>query len=308
MSLAVVGKTHVGPAVRQAMRVPARQGALLVVAACLLVLAGCSGGPVDGGGTSPAGTATPAPVPTDDLSPGQIAPGVSPGGIEDPGALETAHEAVLRNRSYRWSTRTVYRYENGTVLFRSTFERRVDPANDTYAFTKVRHGVGPRRDATDESWANATSVFERRVVDGEVTFDRHDRPDRRETVHGGGIVSLLAEVDPDVIGKRQANGTTEYVLVSRNVTRTIGAGAVDAAPAEPGRLVAVVTREGLVRSVRLTRVVERDGAEVTMYANTTVTGIDDTTVERPDWVATAANETREESTAVQPGTVVETDR
>lgn len=290
------------------MRVPAARGVPLVTVACLLVLAGCSGVPVDGRDTSPAGTATPAPVPTDDLPPGQIAPGVSPGGIEDPEALRAAHEAVLRNRSYRWSTGTVHRSENRTVLFRSTFDLRVDPANDTYLVTRVREGVGPRRDGTDATWANATSVFERRVVEGDVTYDRHDRPDRRGAAHGVGIVSLLAEVDPDVIGKRQANGTTEYVLVSRNVTRSIGAGAVDAAPAGPGRLVAVVTSEGLVRSVRLTRVVARDGTEVTVHANTTVTRIDDTTVERPDWVAAAANATRVGSTPVQPGTVVETDR
>lgn len=275
------------------MNTPALHTAAL---ACLLVVAGCSGTPVADPSTVDE-VATPAPVPTESLPEDRIAPGVSTDGIVDPERLADAHNEYLHERSYTRVSGTTYRFENGTVLARNTFNRSHAPATNRQLLERDSvGGPGPRTNYTE--WANGTVAVERIERDGAVRYTWRERPDERYRHHGGGIATFIAEQDPTVVGKRQANGTTEYVLVSRNATGLRLLEQVEATRETTPRLVAVVTREGLVRSAQVTVRGRYHGTPVRVRLHYAITDVGETTVARPPWL----DEARDATSAPQNAT------
>jgi hypothetical protein len=264
--------------------------ALVVV---LLVLAGCSSTPVGDPRATDAVT-TPAPVPTEDLPENRIAPGVSPEGIVDAERLADAHTSSLSERSYTRTSGTFYRFENGSLLARTSFNRSVDLESDRQLLVRVRTGPA-LQELHYAEWVNETMTVERIERNGSVSYEIHDRDVPTITGHGGGVAQFLAEQDPRVAGKRTTNGTVEYVLVSPNVTDLNFLEQVGANQTTPTRLVAVVTRQGVVRSLRFTAEGTYRGETVHVTNRYRITGVGETHVERPAWVDTALNATESQN-------------
>ena len=84
----------------------------------------------------------------------------------------------------------------------------------------------------------------------------------------------------------------EYVLVSPNVTDLNFLEQVGANQTTPTRLVAVVTRQGVVRSLRFTAEGTYRGETVHVTNRYRITGVGETHVERPAWLDDALNATR----------------
>lgn len=266
----------------------------LVPLVLLLVLAGCSGTPVDDHSTTDT-VATPAPVPTDDLGGVELAPGVTEEGIVDAERLAAAHDAYLTDRSYTRLSGTSYRFENGTLLVRTTFNRSVDVGADRRLLRRDRTG---RLDPDEHyaEWTNRTLVVERVARDDSVRYHRRPRSDRPFRHHGGAVAAFVAEQEPRVVGKRRANGTTEYVLVARGVDEPDLFEQIGANRTTRQRLVAVVTREGLVRSVQLTARGTLQGERLRTRNYFAVMQVGETRVARPPWLDEALNATRRSQT------------
>ncbi|WP_255196376.1 DUF7537 family lipoprotein [Halorarius litoreus] len=267
----------------------------LLVVALLVGLAGCSGTPVTEDTATPTAVATPAPVPTESLPENRIAPGVSPQRIVDAERLAAAHKSALTDRSYTRTSGTTYRFANGTLLARTTFTRSVDRAADRQLLVRGRTGA-PFRTYQYAEWANGTLVLERIVRNETVRYERRARSELTIAEPGGGVAAFLAEQDPRVAGKRTVNGTVEYVLVARNVTRVPVLEHIGANRTTPIRLVAAVTPEGLVRSIRLSAEGTYRGEPVRAVNRYRIRSVGETHVGRPPWLDAALNATREPPT------------
>ncbi|WP_255149970.1 hypothetical protein [Halorarius halobius] len=281
--------------------------ALLV--GCLLV-AGCSGTPVSSDSPSPEPVTSPAPVPNGTSTPEALAPGLTRGGVVDAERLSGAHDAYLRNRSHRRTIRTVYRFSNGTVLYARTFTHRESPTADRrlFVYDVSGHRLPPDSPhfTSHTEWMNETLKLVRLVNDDAVHYRRDEAREYPNRGRGGSVARFLADQDPRVAGKRQANGTTEYVLVARDIEDVRKQ--VNVTVTGDYRLVAVVTREGLVRSMRVTAEGRYRGAPVRLRTAFVVTDVGNVSVGRPAWLTEALNATRsadEDPTFVdQPTTTV----
>lgn len=261
-----------------------------LLAVLVLVVAGCSSAPADDR-TTPGSVETPAPVPTEDLPADRIAPGVSIEGIEDPDRLAEAHDSFLTNRSYAMTSGTRYRFENGSLLYQTTHNRTVDRARDRQMVVRERWGNPNARlhrpDTSYAEWRNGTVAVERTVRGRSVRYHARERRTRRQPSHGGSVAMFVAAHDPEVVGKRTSGGTTEYVLVARNVSEVRLLDRLDADMTAAPRLVAVVTAAGLVREVRLTAHGSYDGTPVRAQYHVRYGAIGTATVDRPPWLADA---------------------
>lgn len=267
---------------------------LPLLTAALLVLAGCSGTAV----TDPQPTdtiATPAPVPTEDLHEGELAPGLTEEGIVDAERLAQAHQQYLSNRSFRRVSGTRYRFENGSLLFHSTYNRTIDHASDRQ-FLEFSQ-VGPwRQNEQYAEWANETLVVERTARNDTVRYERRPRTDRTLRYVGGGVAEFLAEQEPRVVGQRTRNGTTEYVLVAAIESGPLLLEQIGANRTSTPRLVAVVTRQGVVRSLEVTVNGTYEGAPIRVRNYYVLSELGEATVARPPWLDAALNATRETPT------------
>jgi hypothetical protein len=267
--------------------------ALLSVTVLLLVLAGCSGTPVDDG-EAPDSVTTPAPVPTDSLPENRIAPGVSQDGIVGPDRLHEAHDTYLDGRSYTRESETVYRFENETVLARDSFARSVDLTETRQQFVRERTFRGSGT-FNHTQWSNESISVERFVRNGSVTYERRGRRELAPSSHGGSVAEFIAEQNHRVAGKRSENGTVEYVLVSRNVTDIYLFDRFDTNRTGPTRLVAVVTREGIIRSIELSGEGTYRGEPISVESVFRITAVGETHVGRPPWLDTALNATESQN-------------
>lgn len=265
-----------------------------LLTALLLVLAGCSGTPVADSPTTDT-IATPAPVPTDDLHDDELAPGLTQEGIVDAERLARAHQQFLSNHSFRRAGGTRYRFENGTLLFHTTYNRTVDRAADRQLLEFGQ--VGPwRQNERYAEWANESLVVERIARNDTVRYERRPRTDRTLGYLGGGVAEFVAEREPRVVGQRTRNGTTEYVLVAAAESGPRLLEQIGANRTSTPRLVAVVTRQGVVRSVELTVSGTYEGAPIRVRNYYVLSGLGEATVTRPPWLDTALNATRETPT------------
>lgn len=265
-----------------------------LLAALVLVVAGCSSAPVDDR-TTPAPVETPAPVPTEDLPADRIAPGVSLDGIEDAERLAAAHDSYLANRSYAKTSGTRYLFENGSLLYLTTHNRTVDRERGRQLVVRERWGNPDaklhRPNTSYAEWRNATVAAERTVRGRSVRYHARERRTRGQPSHGGSVAMFVAAHDPEVVGKRTTGGMTEYVLVARNVSQVRLLDRLDADMTAAPRLVAVVTAAGLVREVRLSARGRYDGTPVRAVYHVRYGDVGTATVDRPSWLADALAET-----------------
>lgn len=252
----------------------------------LLILAGCSG--FTGQSTPTEQVTTAAPVPTGGAGvPGdRLAPGLASDGVTDVERLGRAHDRALANRSFTQTTRSVSRFDNGTVYRRLLVTTAVDADGD-YLFVSEWTRLSGRSDDVVRlvGWGNDSHNVRRLIRDGapnetEVLGRESVAADGR---NGPMLADLLARAGVTVAGENTTDGRTEYLLTARGLNRETIPYA-SSLRQSGGRLRAVVTGEGFIRSAagRATGTLAGEPAQVRFTAS--YDDLDETTVEKPAWV------------------------
>jgi len=268
----------------------------------LVLLAGCSLAGSGGGAKTPveSATLTPAPVPTTTPTPTDpvpdVAPGLSTTGVADPGALVGAHVAAAGETSWVWREQRRVNRSHGTVTTNSTTGQLVRFAGPStyYRWTDVqsrRVGQDLQFRENYQQYADGRVLYEtwRSVVEGEIVYRQLDTP----------------AVDPGFVGFATAPIRLYLSLESARVTRLDGGerphyevvGTRSRLPREGPvsdyRARAVVRADGFVRQLNVSYTVERDRPDRRLRVRYTFSyrRVGETTVERPDWVATARRRT-----------------
>lgn len=237
----------------------------LAAVAIAALLAGCS---ALAGGGGPTETVTPAPVP--EVTPGErggtaFPPGVTSEGVTDSDALLTAHLAALENRSYVMRGRFSYGERESAALLRVASPHR-------YYY----------RETTGYYGSNVTEF-----ADGEWRYGRYDRfqsryaRDRAPEATGryGAIAAQYVETHfagDAAVEARTADGQRRFVVRS-------GEQPWNRSDIHDYTARAVVTSEGLIRSLRVS-FVDRNGDNETRMLHRIEYERRDVTVERPAWV------------------------
>lgn len=283
-------------------------GSRAILAAVLVVLAGCSGPASAPARTEAAAeTVTAAPVPTDAPST-FLAPGVTPRGVANPAALAAAHRRTLRGTSVTVRVEASRRYANGSLRWRRTATQRIDAADRpvrSYYFGEFQGSARARGlPSAFVRFHNATRVERYTVGDGSyhryrlrsggVWYVGGTAPEVRPLDPGLGL--LFRAVETRVVGREAGPGPTRYRLSGTEVAdpatlgRALGVGRF----ARIGNvsLVATVDARGTVREYRLIYTVTgADGVLLRGRESARFTDLGETTVERPDWYDEAVNAT-----------------
>lgn len=275
--------------------------------ACLLALAGCSGGA--GGGVSDRPTVTPAEVPTD--APDRRVGGDDPPRAlvaEDPRRLSYGHAAALSDRSYTFRRIEVVTFANGTVHAATRRTVRVAPGGTPYAATVESRGaawaLGTGADSGSRAAGSATPVRGEFWSDGSrlhwaITRDGKTEygtvPPDRYSVRTSAYVALVRpRPSLHVYGPfRVVRSLTVTETDDGRAFRVVGTGATESRlivtpagvtdPRDP-RLRATVTADGIVRSYRFSYAGTVGGERVRVVRTVRFDGVDRTTVERPPWL------------------------
>jgi hypothetical protein len=281
-----------------------------IVVLCLL-LAGCSGlgTAPGGGGGSPTvtpvsldGTATPTGGDT-------LAPGLTTEGVTNPLLLARSHARAVESREHSFVHQ--YRVEWATGSLQGSVDQRVrlDPDGGFAADVTVRGrtGIVGSRPTVASFWSNGTELVERANVtgpDGTVTTQYLYLP-REQYASGNGFYNSLRRPKPwlDIyvlfdsadarFAARQAGETPNETIYLVEATRITDADQLAAATglSDPRNLtlVGAITDDGAIRGYRLTFDADLDGRPVTVTRDVRYR-FRNVTVERPDWYATAVNE------------------
>lgn len=267
-----------------------------MAAVALLVLAGCGGATVGGGGSAP--SVTPAPVPTDtpgepsEGTPPRLAPGLSAEGVVDPWAASSAHRAHLRAANYTVRTVEVTRDPDGRLRSRIARTVRIGQ-NGTPVHTVIdvngSTAATAWRVAHVELWADADTVYETTVGDGGRNYDAYPRT---YTATRRTLFQLFAATTTRVAGEAVRNGTTVYRVEAVDLASpTLLAGAEGVEEPRNVTFVAHVDPTGLVRAYRLAYTARDRGRTVRVVRTVEYVRVGETRLERPAWVDRAANET-----------------
>lgn len=263
-----------------------RPRALLVAA--LLVLAGCSGlHPPGSGPDEPADTVTPVPVPAADDD--QLPPGATSDGIVNATSLDRAHRSALANRSWTRRGRAAVVYENGSVYDASSIRRIVDDRNGTAVeILNWSSRGGPSNLSRVTRWTNGTvRAVRREYRNGSTGYELQRAESADLLVRPGSPAYLLDRYEATPRSERSFEGSTTYQFVGDGVTDVPFRSYESVAQTGEGRLLAVVTADGFVRSTRL-RAPVRIGRARGLYVIDDEYELGGTSVGRPDWVAAAA--------------------
>jgi hypothetical protein len=288
----------------------ARLGSLAAVA--LLVVAGCSVGPV-GGDRADARTATltPAPVPDGERAAAarsdarrapvdgrRLAPGLRTGGVDDPFALAGAHRAALSNRSYtRADSRTVV---DGNGTLRATRDELVVAAGGV-PFQLSRSAVSADRYAVVSAYDDIVIYHDgeraayRVAVDGNVSYgvDRSVSPPQVEADRTGreDLLGLLTSFEWEV-QRLEIGREPHYRLTS---TRLVAPATLDDAflltDPRNAEVRLLIGPEGQVYRYRIEYDTSYDGRTVGVTETARWSGIGTTTVTEPDWLGRATGDT-----------------
>lgn len=296
----------------------------VVLAAGMLVLAGCSGFvPADG---TPTETASPAPVPSPpspspslSTTPGvRLPPGVADSRVTNPGVLVRAHRDALTNASYavRFEERTWY--ANGSGRSRVVSTTRV--SRDGLRYLRL---VRARGETNPPLFPNATQVVvyaqggeryvrayngttvraangtdDRRTDNGTVV--RYARVDReqveaRNRASLGRPLYLFGSMELRVSRVRLDNATMYRVVSTDLLVPVFLAEALDAddqSMVENATLRALVTPGGFIREYRLNYTLVTDRTVVHGTRSVRYRSLGATVVRRPGWYEEAVNATR----------------
>lgn len=283
-----------------------------VLAAAMLVLAGCSGF-VPAGGT-PTGTATPAPVPSPPPSPSAtseapVPPGMVGGRLADPGALASAHRDALTNASYVVQFEENTWYANGTARSHVASTTRVSRDGLRYFRT-----IDTRGEASPLLFPNATQVvvyvendegYARAYRAGGVRADngtavRYARVERelvetRNRASLSRLFYLFGSMELRASRVRLSNETMYRVVSTDLVVPVFLAGALDAddqATVENAAMRALLTPSGLVREHRVNYTLVTGGTVVHGTRSVRYRNFGSAVVRRPAWYEEAVDATR----------------
>jgi len=281
----------------------------VVVVVSLLVLGGCGFLPADGGDGQDE-TVTPAPVPTVTVTPTpeqrSLPPGVRRTGVVDVQALVAAHRKAITNQSYVWRARRGTTTEvngslqNSSVPTVTWISARVE-SERVYSLRTDRERLtlssGPtlvadyreyadgeyRHVGYDVPWAVDYEVRSRMVV----AARHNDNIGRAMTT---AIVRYLS-VENAIVSLTSVDGRRHYAVVARSEAPSgyvTGEGNVTEYTAR-----AVISPDGFVRSLNVTFLVADERRRQQFYYSFTYDDVDETTVERPQWVLRATNQTND---------------
>jgi hypothetical protein len=255
----------------------------------LVILAGCGGGPGDG--TSPLDTPTPADVPTD----GPLADpptGLDGSGIANSTRLVDTHNAALNNTSFTYRRTDTLTAVNGTKLLNSSAIGKYRTDKQTALLVQRYDTPQPPLDGengTITQWINESAMTYRIATPSETEY---------------GVFREIHYVSPHL-----GNQVERYYMKSDTVTVTSSGDNITlrftTAPGEDiatGTLVNVtnrrvtvtMTESGRIEQYRVEytgRLVNEPETMVDGIRTVRVTGVNATTVERPDWVSNAWNAT-----------------
>ena len=285
-----------------------RRSVAVVGLVSFVLLAGCAGGFGFDTNTDAAPTLTPAPVPTDDLL-SDLPPGLSEDGITDSFALADTHAEALTNTSFTVRRNRTLVAANGTRLVDRSSVQRVDDTQRrstverTFDGTVVQFFRGPVERV--ESWFNGTLWIQRRQRTNETKYRMLPPLGAADLTARQQLVSYYVE------GESTAVTTTNGRIRLRANLRP----RIANSPTTPA---VNVTERTVVLTLTETGRVERYRAEYTGRLvndlDTTVegtrivrfTGLGETNVERPDWIAAARNATADgDDGAATSGTVTD---
>lgn len=263
----------------------------------MLTLTGCNA--LVGGDATDTETAvvTPAPVPDDEA----LAPGLRRGGVESPTRLADAHGEALTNRSFTLAATRTVRYGDGTLRSRLSLVVAAE-ADRTYLVTAATEGPGApvflgRPPANASFWSNGTTFVRKLTRENRTTYNEFDAPTGgaatwaywTKTVPFGGeqatprsfYADVFEAVPVRVVGEESVDERTAYRLVG---TRLEGRWPErDVEDVDDLRLVAVVSDEGLVRSLSVTYTATVDGEPVEVNRSIRYRAVGATTAPRPPW-------------------------
>lgn len=236
-----------------------------VALAALALLAGCNAplGPGDGPAGATDGTVTPGSVPAEIERP----PGVGPDGVADAGRLADAHTTALSGRGFTVEKRHVQRLADGSERAASSWVVRIGPDRKRYNATYRQSGAASSllgaREGGVTRYANGSVVAQRRFGAG---ADRggSDRVRLNRLANGAPAPPGAVAHGRPVADRRlealfatawRANvtalGDGRFRVVATRPPEAYRSPAGRVVAVDRWRLVATVTVDGLVRSVRL---------------------------------------------------------
>jgi len=246
---------------------------LALVLCCLTAGCGALGGGPDPGTAGATDAVTPAPVE-------RYPPGVTEETVTNASALLAAHERVLADESMTVRTTRTTTFSNDTLRRNVSATLRLAADHVSLASeTRVRFGDG--RTVTGEGWANDSVGYTVSTID----------EDRRYTRHPPREIDPRAQLTP-ALPLFADQLTSENVTVDRVDEPAFRITVDTLAPTDSrsanASLSMLVTDRGLVREYRYT--VDRPCGpnRCRTVTNTRFSGVGETTVERPAWVASAS--------------------
>jgi len=257
----------------------------LLALVSLVGLAGCNAVAPE-----PGTTVTPAPVPDNPESPGDVGPGVSSNvtttGI-DGQYVARVHTRTLQNTSYTVNQSVVQRFPNGTVAARYVTRGWFGPDGDLAAVTLRQFDRGSGGDTLRvvERFQEGDRRYRLVTENGTRETTVSDEPGygaadyRRVLANGGAVARVFAFVSTDVVDTETVDGT-EFVTVETTDPESVP-------PLENVTLTARISERNVIDSYRVAYEVERQGQRLNTTVSLVYTDVGTTTVERPAWVDNA---------------------
>ncbi|WP_327051737.1 DUF7537 family lipoprotein [Halomicrococcus gelatinilyticus] len=270
-----------------------RRIAISIVLVALVAVAGCTSGPSgDSSGTdSPATNGTTATTTTtktlDDLS---FPDGATDEGVENGSALAATHVERLSDTGYEVEVTASYSAESESGT--STYVVRRDAETGEMYQRTARKSNGDERG--EFAYANDTATYTKRGTD-DPSWDVNTRrtsddvADNNVVMAAESILPMGNWTDPSVVS---ADGQpfVEYELDGIAPEPEL----IDADTVTNASGTLLVDQQGVVHRLTLTIAQERDGTESQTNYEYHVKKTGDVTVEQPDWVSTAIEETETE--------------
>ncbi|PSP56753.1 hypothetical protein BRC82_01370 [Halobacteriales archaeon QS_1_67_19] len=253
-----------------------RTALLMVAVGCLVALAGCSGAISDVGDTT-----------TDDATTDDVE---YPAGVSENdtnvSALTAAHDRQLENRSFTLEVNSTVNASTGNQTI--TMTAAVGPDRDQVLVNGSARNQQVSAYMTDEKRYTRLTVGDR-----EPQYRVTERtPDQMQLFSGSfaGTTYLdrfAAEANFTPTDVRTVDGTTLIVLEAdgSNATDTERANVTDY------EATLLVDEDGVVHSATVDVSAARDGQQIRTRFSMNVSAIGETTVEEPDWLDEAKNET-----------------
>jgi hypothetical protein len=260
-----------------------RRAAATLGCCLLLVVAGCAGLSDPGG--EPRETAAGATEPP---------PGLAADGVTDVSALVGAHTAALSATSFTVETTRTTRSPNGSYEVVANATWRVvpgDPVRGAYSRTVATSGDVPDRMGR---LPDAVAAYR----EGDVTY-RRVRNDTGTHYRRADLLNTSVRLNPALqrrsiarLGERDPTSVTVEPVTRDGRRRYLVSARLNGTRFRSNAtLRLLVTPEGVVREVRTTSTVEFRSGTREVTRTTRITDVGSTTVDRPEWYATAVEAT-----------------